>query len=254
MTSARIEAAARADYNLGCGLAPDAESNWDELPDKLRAGPLARAGILVAAIDAADDRIRLTLPEFNDIRADAVGDLNRHLHQHYSPEQLAAAQDAGIPDTIEAYRVGLADRYLEPVNFEEAMGSLIRERLGASLRSTAEFFDHASLEQITCEMRDLDLSPLVSPQFQRRFIQGCSGWLRTRADELAEETRIPYRRVDTRPVIDEDRHTALLSALAQAVARANRIAETHDSTTSFIMTDRLVEVIQGVGVTLPTEA
>jgi len=253
MTDPRIDAAARADYNLTHGLAPHAETHWDELPDMHRAGPLARAGILVAAIDAADDRIRLTLPQFHAIRADAIGDMSRHLHRHFKPGQLAAAQAAGIPESIEEYRAGLAGQHLEPVNFEEAMGSLIRERLSASLRTTADFFDHASMEQITCGMRELDISPLVSPQFQRRFIQGCAGWLRNRADELEEETRIPYRRVNTRSVIDEDRHSALLGALGRVVARANRLATIGQPAPSFIMTENLVEAVESTGAVLPVD-
>lgn len=36
-------------------------------------------------------------------------------------------------------------------------------------------------------------------------------------------------------------------------AAANRIAETHKSSTSFIMTDRRVEEIESTGAVLPTE-
>ena len=125
-TNPRIEAVARAEYNLRCGLAPDAESNWDELPDKHRAEPLARAAIFVAAMDAADDRVRLTLPEFHALKSDAISDLNIHLFSHLGKDQLAAG--SAVTDAIEEYRASAADRYIEPVNHEAAMKSLIRER------------------------------------------------------------------------------------------------------------------------------
>lgn len=245
--SPRVRAAARVVFNTAHDYDPTDTEAWGGLSFKAKQPYIDRAAVLVAAIDAADDRIRLTLPQFHAIKAQTVSDLSVDLHSRFGSDR--AAED--VLDMVATVRAGYGDQYLEPVNFDEAMGSLIRERLSASLRSTADFFDHASLEQIKSNMGDLDLSPLVSPQFQRRFIQGCAGWLRTRADELAEESRIPYRRVDTRPVIDEDRHTALLGALARVVARANRIAETHKSSTSFVMTDRLVEEIESAGAVLP---
>lgn len=248
---ARIEAAARAEYNLRCGLEPDAESGWDELGGQPRAEALARATALVAAIDAADNRVRLTLPEFHAIRADAVHDLSYALHGSWDDEQRAAAQAAGIPEFLGEYQNKLADHYLEPLNHEAAMASLILERTAAALRSTADGFDHASLSDVTGAM---EIDPGVSPRFKRIMIRGCADWLRTRAEELETETRTPYFRVNTRAVIDEDRHTALLRALGQVIDRSFRLASNDRIESSFIMTDRLVQAIEGVGATIPTES
>lgn len=246
---ARIEAAARADYNLTHGLEPGDETSWSEVGGQPRAAALARATALIAAIDAVDDRVRLTMPEFHAIEANAVRNLSYALHQDWSADQRAAAEAAGVPEYIHAYTTRLDDGYLEPVNHEAAMASLVRERLAAALRSTAEWFEHASLSEILVET---DIDPAVPARFKRIMVRGCANWLTTRADQIDDGGRLPYYRVNNRAVIDQDRHTALLGVLGRAVERANRIAETHGSNTSFIMTDRLVEVIEGVGATLPT--
>jgi hypothetical protein len=249
MTDARIDAVARADYNLSCGLAPEDESSWDTLGGKRRAESLARAELLVAAMDAADDRVRLTLPEFHAIKAETISDLSIDLHSRFGTDP--AAQD--ILDFVAQQRAAYGDRYLEPVNHEAAMASLIRERTVLALHSTADSFDRASLESITSEMRDLEISPLVSPQFQRRFIQGCAQWLRTRADELDAEGKTLYYRVDTRTVIDQDRHTAVLNAVGRVVRRSRALAAQDRMTNAFIMTADLVEAVNQVGAVLPEE-
>jgi hypothetical protein len=249
MTDARIEAVARADYNLSRGLAPEDESSWDTLGGKRRAESLARAELLVAAMDAADDRVRLTLPEFHAIKAETVSDLSIDLHSRFGTDP--AAQD--VLDFVAQQRAAYGDRYLEPVNYEAAMASLIRERTVLALHSTADSFDRASLESITSEMRDLEISPLVSPQFQRRFIQGCAQWLRNRADELDAEGKTLYYRVDTRPVIDQDRHTAVLNAVGRVVRRSRALAAQDRMTNAFIMTADLVEAVNQVGAVLPEE-
>ncbi|WP_422759178.1 hypothetical protein [Paenarthrobacter sp. C1] len=250
MTSARIEAAARADYNLSHGLEADDETRWNELGVQPRAAAIARATALVAAIDAADDRVRLTMPEFNAIKADAVHDLNSALHRSWDAESRTAAQAAGVPDFIHDYATRLGDHYVEPVNHEAAMSSLVRERLAAALRTTADHFDHASLEDITGAM---DLNASVPPRFKRLMIRGCADWLRSRADELDEEKRTPYYRVNTRAVIDLDRHTALLGALGRTISRSKKMAATDRITTPFIMTDVLVGAIESTGAVLPAE-
>lgn len=247
---ARVEAAARAEYNLTHGLEPGDESSWNELGGQPRAAALARAAAVVSAIDAADDRVRLTLPEFHAIKADAVHDLNRALHQDWNEEQRAAARSAGVPEYIHDYATKFAEHYIEPVNHETAMASLVRERLAAALRTTADRFDHASLEEI---IGALDIDASVPPRFKRIMIRGCADWLRTRADELDEEQRTPYYRVSTRAVIDQDKYTALLRVLTEVVDRSIRLAATDRIQSSFIMTDRLVEALEGVGVSIPAE-
>lgn len=250
MTTARIEAAARADFNLSRGLEAD-DPGWDEIHGDTRTESLARGAAIVAAIDAADDRIRLTLPEFHAIKADAVHDLSHALHMSWDAESRTAAQAAGVPDFIEQYRATLADRFIDPPNHEAAMASLVRERLAAVLRATAESFDHASLSDITGAM---DIPPGVSARYKRIMISGCADWLRTRADDLDAEGRIPYYRVTTRALIDDDRHTALLRVLGQVIDRSQQLAKTDRITTPFILTDLLVEAIEGVGATLPQES
>lgn len=251
MTSARVEAAARIDFNLSRGLEPEATAEWEELGGRTRAQALSRAAVMVAAIDAVDDRVRLTFPEFHSIKAEAIYDLSFSMHQDWNDDQRTAAQTAGIPEYIEAYRAKLDQQYLDPINHEAAMASLIRERTAAALRSTADGFDHASLSDITA---DMDIDAGVPPRFKRVMINGCADWLRRQADDLDEGGRLPYFRVDTRVVIDQDRHTALLRALSATIGRANRMASTDRISTSFIMTDNLVEAIEGVGATLPVES
>lgn len=250
MTAVRIEAAARADFNLSRGLEAD-DPGWDEINGDTRAQSLARGAAIVAAIDAADDRIHLTLPEFNAIKADAIQDLSYALHLSWDAESRTAAQAAGVPAFLEEYRTKLANRFIEPANHEAAMASLIRERLAAALRATADSFDHASLSDITGAM-DIPLG--VSPRYKRIMISGCADWLRNRADDLDAEGRIPYYRVDTRAVIDQDCLEALLGALGRVIDRSQRLAATDRITTPFIMTDLLVEAIEGVGATLPKES
>jgi hypothetical protein len=247
---ARIEAAARAEYNLSHGLEPGDEASWNELGGQPRAAALARATAMVAAIDAADDRVRLTMPEFHAIEANAVRNLSYALHQGWSDDQRAAAAAAGVPEYIHAYTARLDEQYLEPANHEAAMASLVRERLAAALRSTAEWFEHASLSDILAET---DIDPAVPARFKRIMIRGCADWLTTRANELDEGGRVPYYRVNNRAVIDQDRHTAVLRAVAQVVDRSVRLARTDRMASAFIMTDRLVEAVESVGATLPTE-
>lgn len=248
--NARITAAARANFNLEHGLEID-DRSWDGMTGEARAAGLARAAAMVAAIDAADDRIRLTMPEFNAIRADAVRDLNRALHQDLDSDRMADARSAGVPDFIADYAAKLSESHLEPVDHEEAMASLIRERLAVAMRSTADYLDSASLEDITFGMV---LDAGVTPRFQRIMIRGCAEWLRTRAGEL-ESTRFrPYRRVNTRAIIDEDRHTALLGVLGEAIRRSKAIAGHTRSEIPFMVTANLVEAIEGVGATIPEEA
>jgi hypothetical protein len=245
VTSARIEAAARAEYNLTHGLEVD-DAGWDEIGGQPRAEALARATVLVAAIDAADDRIRLTMPEFLDIKAQTVSDLSIDLYARHGVDPGAKEALA----TVDEMRAVYADRYLDPINHEAAMASLIRERLAASLRDTADSFDNASIQDITA---GFNFEHGMVPRSIRKVIQGCADWLRTRADDLDSGTRTPYIRVNTGAVIDEDRHAALLRALSDVIDRANRLATTDRITTSFIMTDMLVEAIEGVGATLSTE-
>lgn len=249
MTTARIEAAARADFNLNRGLEAD-DPGWDEIHGDTRAQSLARGAAIVAAIDAADDRIRLTLPELNAIKADAVYDLSHNLHLSWDAESRTAAQAAGVPEFLEEYRTKLTNRYIEPANHEAAMASLIRERLAAALRATADSFDHASLSDITGAM---DIPSGVSPRYKRIMISGCADWLRNRADDLDAEGRIPYYRVDTRAVIDQDRLEALLGALGRVIDRSRRLRALGKEGPAFIMTDRLVEAIEETGATIPAE-
>jgi hypothetical protein len=250
VTNARIEAAARTDYNLSHGLEPEDQDSWNELGGQPRAAAIARATAMVAAIDAADDRIRLTMPEFHAIEANAVRNLSYSLHQDWSDDQRAAAQAAGVPEYIHAYTTRLEDQYLEPLNHEAAMASLVRERLAAALRSTAEWFDHASLSEILAET---DIDPAVPARFKRIMIRGCAQWLTTRATELDEGGRIPYYRVSSRAVIDQDRHTALLRALRSVIDRAKQLEVGDRRSPSFIMTDRLLIAIEGVGASIPVE-
>jgi len=86
------------------------------------------------------------------------------------------------------------------------------------------------------------------------MIRGCADWLRTRAVGLDSGARVPYYRVNTRAVIDEDRHTALLGALGRTVDRSKRLAGSERMTAPFVTTDHLVNVIEGVGATIPTES
>lgn len=247
---ARIEAAARADHNIAHGLGPDDETSWSEVGGQPRAAALARAAALIAAIDAADNRVRLTLPEFHAIEANAVRNLSYALHHDWSEDQRAAAEAAGVPEYIHAYTTRLDDSYLEPVNHEAAMASLVRERLAAALRSTAEWFEHASLSEILVET---DIDPAVPARFKRIMIRGCADWLTTRADQIDDGGRLPYYRVNNRAVIDQDRHTAVLRAVAQVVDRSVRLARNDQRSSAFIMTDRLVEAVESVGATLPME-
>lgn len=250
MSDPRVYAAARADYNLRHGLDID-DRSWDELGDVAQSETLTRATALVAAIDAADDRIRLTMPEFNAIRADAIGDLSRSMHHDLDATQMADARSAGVPEYLYDYKTKLYDGHLEPADHEEAMASLIRERLAIALNNTADYLDAASLEDIT---RGMELDPGVTARFKRIMIRGCADWLRTRAGELGTEKFRPYRRVSIRAVIDEDRHTALLGALGQVVRRSAAIASHTGSKTPVIMTEYLVEAIEAVGARIPEEA
>lgn len=165
---------------------------WNDLPaGQEKWDLLAAAGRLVKAIDAADDRIRLTLPEFNAIKAEALSDLNSNLHSKFGRGgQLPAIQATGVTDFIDEQRQSFIDRHRDPKNSDEAMESLIRERVAAELESVADSLDHASLEDITAGL-DIDREPGVPPRFKRRMIAGCADWVRTRsADIITEKVRL----------------------------------------------------------------
>ncbi|QOD06015.1 hypothetical protein [Pseudarthrobacter sp. BIM B-2242] len=203
-----------------------------------------QAAALVAAIDAADDRVRLTLPQFHDIKAETVSNLSIDLHSRFGGDPAAAE----VLAFIEEQRALYGDRYIEPADHEEAMASLIRERLALSLRSTADRFDAASLQDIT---EGFDFEHGMAPRTLRKVIQGCADWLRTSAQDLEANPRRPYRRVDTRAVIDEDRHTAVLGVIGRLVRRSRALAERDGRTTSpFILTDMLVEELDRVGASV----
>lgn len=178
-THARILAAACHLYEARTGL------HWNDLPSGVeQRGLLLEAERFVKAIDAADDRIRLTLPDFNAIKAEALSDLNSDLHLKFGREgQLPAIQATGVTDFIDEQRQALIDRHRDPKNSDEAMESLIRERVAAELESVADSLDHASLDDITAGL-DIDRQPGVPPRFKRRMIAGCADWLRTRATDI----------------------------------------------------------------------
>lgn len=240
MSDARTRSAARALFNIEHGHDPNSCEEWDEAPMKVHQNFEARAAVLVGVIDAADDRIRLTMPEFNNIKAQAVGDLSIDLHSRFGGGSLSPE----ISSFLQEQRSVYGDRYIEPVNHEAAMASLIRERTAAALRSTADGFDAASLSDITA---DMEIDPAVPPRFKRIMIRGCADWLRTRAEELDAGTRTPYIRVDTRAVINMDRHSALLNALHKVIERAKVLTVADLRSPSFIMTDHLVAAIESVG-------
>lgn len=240
-TSPRVLAAARALFNVDTGFAPDDRSEWDAAPLKVQQGFIDRAAVLVAAIDATDDRIRLTLPQFLDIKAQTVSDLSIDLHSRFGTDP--GAKD--VLDLVETVRAGYGDRYLDPVDVETAMASLIQERLSMALRATADSFDRASIQDVT---EGFDFDHGMTPRTLRKVIGGCADWLRTRADDLDAEPRRPYRRVDTRAIIDEDRHTSVLGVIGRLVSRANSLASRDGrDRPSFIMTDMLVEELGRVG-------
>lgn len=189
-TNARILAAAGHLYEARTGLL------WDALPaGQERGDVIAKATRLVQTIDAADDRIRLTLPEFNAIKAEALSDLNSNLHLKFSRGgQLPAIQATGVTDFIDEQRQALIDRHRDPKNSDEAMVSLVRERVAAELESVADSLDHASLDDITAGL-DIDRIPGTPARFKRRMIAGCADWLRTRATDILEEKVRLYGRV-----------------------------------------------------------
>jgi hypothetical protein len=244
-TSPRILAAARAVFNVERELDPADTEAWDELSLKARQTYVDRAAVLVAAIDATDDRVRLTLPQFLNIKAQTVSDLSIDLHSRHGADPAAAE----VLTTVEIIRANYGDRYIDPVDHEAAMASLIQERLAAALRATADSFDAASLQEITAGF-DFDR---MTPRTLRQVIRGCADWLRTRADDLDAEPRRPYRRVDTRAIIDEDRHTAVLGAIGRIVCRSRALAAQGRMTNAFIMTADLVEALEQVGAGLPKE-
>lgn len=223
----RVEAAAAALHVLNSG-----ESYYEQ----------ARA--LVAAIDAADDRVRLTMPQFNGIKAETVSNLCSDLYSRFGKDPGAK----GVLAFVDEQQALYGDVYIEPADHEEAMSSLIRERLALSLRSTADSFDAASLRDITA---GFDFDHGMAPRTLRKVIQGCADWLRTQAEDLEANPRRPYRRVDTRAVIDEDRHTAVLGAIGRLVRRSRALAERDGRDINpFIMTDMLVEELDRVGASV----
>ena len=186
----RVLAAATHLYRVREGLALEDLAVGREYYDLID-----EATRLVQAIDAADDRIRLTLPEFNAIKAEALSDLNSNLHFKFGREgQLDAIRATGVTDYIDEQRQALIDRHRDPKNADEAMESLIRERVAAELAEVANSLDHASLDVITAGL-DIDREPGVPPRFKRRMIAGCADWLRTRGTDILEERVRLYGRV-----------------------------------------------------------
>jgi hypothetical protein len=185
------------------------------------------------------------MPEFNAIKAHAVSDLSMDLRVRFG---------ADLPTDISAYmqeRLAACDRYIEPVNHEAAMESLILERLAAALNRTADFFDAASLDSITC---DMDLEPNVPPRLKRRMINGCADWLRDHARELTANRARPYYRVNRQAVIDQDRHEAVLRVVGQLIERATDIASMDGRSYAFLMAADLKKALEDVGAVLPEKA
>lgn len=242
MTNARRSAAARTLFNVDHGYAPDDTEGWESTSLKTQQDYKTKADVLVPALDAADDRIRLSMPEFNAIKARAVSNLTLDLYARFG---------ANLPTEVSAYiqeRCADYDRFIEPVDHETAMESLILERLAAALNRTADFFDAASLDSITC---DMDLEPGVPPRYQRRMINGCADWLRDHARELTANRARPYYRVNKQAVIDQDRHEAVLRVVGELIDRAEDIATRDGRINPFLMAADLKTAIEGVGSTVP---
>lgn len=241
----RILAVARTLFNLDAELDPADTGTWESLGESARRHFIDRASVIVAAADAADDRVRLTMDQFLDIKAQTVSDLSIDLHSRHGSDPGAQAVLASVAEV----RAALGDRFLDPVDVETAMASLIQERLAIALRATADSFDRASLQDVT---HGFDFDHGMAPRTLRKVISGCADWLRNQADELDDAPRRPYRRVDKRAIIDEDRLTAVLGAVGRLVSRSKALADQDRHKNPFIMTDMLVEALEGVGATIET--
>ena len=240
MTDPRIEAAARTDYELETGF------SWGDLP----AGPerelrLGRAAAVVEAADAADDRIRLTLPEYNSIGAGAVYDLGRDLRRCFDDAQYAEVEYAGVFALVEQQAASLSDRFVEPPNVHEAMASLIQERVAGELTRIAAHLDGASLSDVAPEVEALPAERTA--RVRRRVVNGCADWLRGRALELRTGRTRLYARVDTGLAVDEDRLTALLNAVQAEIDRAELMErDTSGAIPAYILADRLRDAVDAV--------
>jgi hypothetical protein len=236
MTESRLEALARTLFNAAYDYPADDHEGWDAAPANVRNPFLVKAEPALQAVDAADDRVRLTMPQFLDIKAQTVSDLSIDLHSRHGGD--AGAKD--VLETVENVRANYADRFLPPIDPETAMASLVQERLAIALRATADSFDRASLQDITA---GFTFEHGMTPRTIRKVISGCADWLRTHADDLDAEPRRPYRRVDRRAVIDEDRYTALRRSLERIVRRSRALAEQDRVHAPFIMTADIEEAL-----------
>lgn len=242
LSDARHRAAARTLFNVDHGYAPEDTDAWGSTSLKVQQEYLARAEVLLPALDAADSRIRLSMPDFNAIMAQTVSDLSIDLRARFGAD-LPAEVAAFIDDRQEAY-----DHFLEPANHEQAMESLVLERLAAALNRTADFFDAASLDSITYEM---DFETPLPPRIQRKMINGCAEWLREHARELTSVRARPYYRVNTQAVIDQDRHEAVLRVVGELITRAESIASADGRHAAFLMAADLKKALEDVGASVP---
>lgn len=241
----RVLAAARVIFNTSHGYDPADTEAWDSLSTNAQRPYVDRAAVMVSALDAADDRVRLTMDQFLAIKAQTVSDLSIDLHSRHGSDPGAQAVLASVAGA----RAALGDRFLDPVDVETAMDSLIQERLAIALRATADSFDRACLQDVT---GGFDFDHGMAPRTLRKVISGCADWLRNHADELDDAPRRPYRRVDKKAIIDEDRLTAVLGVIGRLVRRSKALADQDRHKNPFIMTDMLVEALEGVGATIET--
>lgn len=238
MSDARRHTAARTLFNVDHAYDPEDSEAWGSTSLKVQQEYLAKADALLPALDAADDRVRLTMPEFNAIKARALSNLSLDLHARFG---------ADLPPEVAAYvheRLADYDRFIEPVNHEQAMESLVLERLAAALNRTADFFDAASLDSVTCEM---NFETPVPPRIQRKMINGCADWLRNHAQEVTANRAHPYYRVNKQAMIDQDRHEAVLRVVRDLIQRAEALANHDGRHTAFLMADSLKTALEGVG-------
>lgn len=179
----RIDTAARQLYESRTGL------NWEDLAlgtDRFQV--IAEAVHLVKAIDAADGRIRLTLGEFNAIRADAVRDVHYALLREMSGDDFEHLATLGVPEAIHNYSLSLKPADHDPKNLDEALGALVRERVSAELNVIADSLDAGDLREITAGL-DIDRESGITPRFKRRMIAGCADWIRTRSVDILDTNK-----------------------------------------------------------------
>jgi hypothetical protein len=238
MPDARHHSAARILFNTEHGYDPEDAEAWGEVSLATQKPFLAKAAALLPALDAADNRVRLSMPDFNAIKAQTVSDLSIDLHARFGTD-LPAEVAAFINERQDAY-----DQFIEPVNHEQAMESLVLERLAAALNRTADFFDAASLDSVTCEM---NFETPVPPRIQRKMINGCADWLRNHAQEVTANRAHPYYRVNKQAMIDQDRHEAVLRVVRDLIQRAEALANHDGRHTAFLMADSLKTALEGVG-------